>query len=241
VAIVPWVTLWMRDRRATVGSAAAGPTASRPGFDADLLPEVSPIVAGGRIWRSPLAWSMGLLFGATSLNVYAAFAWLPQILIDIAGVSSAQAGVLLSFYAGMGIPFSLLVPMLASRMRSVAPLIALGFVSYVLGYAGLLIVPAALPWLWVALIGSGPLLFPLVLVLVGLRSRTPEGTVALSGFSQGVGYAVGALGPLLVGVLHEATGGWTVPLVFLCATLVIIVVAGRVVARPRMLEDDWRR
>jgi CP family cyanate transporter-like MFS transporter len=246
-AIIPWVALWMRDRRPTARSstaagpsAAAVPTASGAALDVDLLPQMSPALVG-RVWRSPLAWSMGLLFGATSINVYAAFAWLPQILIDVAGTSPAQAGILLSLYAGTSIPFSLLVPVLASRMRSVTPLIALGLVFYVLGYAGLLIAPAALPWLWVVLAGAGPLLFPLVLVLVGLRSRTHEGTVALSGFTQGVGYALGALGPLLVGVLHEATGTWNAPLVFLLATLIIVVFTGRVVAKPRMLEDDWHR
>ena len=245
VAIIPWLMLWMRDRRATAAAtraatAAAGPAASGSPSDAGLLPEISPAVAG-RVWRSPLAWSMGLLFGTTSLNVYAAFAWLPELLTDLAGVSPAQAGVLLSLYAGMGIPFSLAVPVLASRMRSVAPLIALGFACFAAGYLGLLLAPAALPWVWVALVGAGPLTFPLVLVLVGLRSRTPEGTVALSGFTQGVGYALGALGPLLVGVLHELSGGWTAPLAFLLLTLVVIAVAGRVVARPRMLEDDWHR
>lgn len=245
VAVIPWLMLWMRDRRATAAAtraatAAAGPAASGSPSNAGLLPEISPAVAG-RVWRSPLAWSMGLLFGMTSLNVYAAFAWLPELLTDLAGVSPAQAGVLLSLYAGMGIPFSLAVPVLASRMRSVAPLIALGFVCFAAGYLGLLFAPAALPWIWVALVGAGPLTFPLVLVLVGLRSRTPEGTVALSGFTQGVGYALGALGPLLVGVLHELSGGWTAPLAFLLLTLVVIAVAGRVVARPRMLEDDWHR
>ncbi|SKA93182.1 MFS transporter, CP family, cyanate transporter [Agreia bicolorata] len=245
VAIIPWLTLWMRDRRATsaaarAATAAAAPAASESPFDAELLPEVSPTLVG-QVWYSRLAWSMGLLFGATSLNVYAAFAWLPEILIDIAGVSPAQAGILLSLYAGMGIPFSLLVPILASRMRSVAPLIALGFVCFAAGYAGLLLAPAALPWLWVALVGAGPLTFPLVLVLVGLRSRTPEGTVALSGFTQGIGYALGALGPLVVGVLHELSGGWTAPLAFLLLTLAVVGLAGRVVARPRMLEDDWHR
>jgi CP family cyanate transporter-like MFS transporter len=78
-------------------------------------------------------------------------------------------------------------------------------------------------------------------VLVGQRTRTPEGTVALSGFSQGVGYALGALGPLIVGVLHELTGSWTAPLIFLLLTLLVIGAAGRVVAKPRMLEDDWNR
>jgi CP family cyanate transporter-like MFS transporter len=237
VAIIPWLALWMRDRRATASAARA---ASGSPLDADLLPEVSP-TAVGRVWRSPLAWSMALLFGATSLNVYAAFAWLPEILIDLAGVSPAQAGALLSLYAGMGIPFSLVVPILASRMRSVAPLIAFALVCFVAGYGGLLLAPAALPWVWVALAGAAPLTFPLGLVLVGLRSRTPEGTVALSGFTQGVGYALGALGPVLVGVLHELSGGWTLPIVFLLLTLAIIAVTGRVASRPRMLEDDWHR
>ncbi|MBF4633173.1 MFS transporter [Agreia pratensis] len=239
VAIIPWLTLWMRDRRATSAATRAA-AASGALTDDDVLPEISSAVVG-RVWRSPLAWSMGLLFGTTSLNVYAAFAWLPELLTDLAGVSPAQAGILLSLYAGMGIPFSLAVPILASRMRSVAPLIALGFACFAAGYLGLLLAPAALPWIWVALIGAGPLTFPLVLVLVGLRSRTPEGTVALSGFTQGVGYALGALGPLLVGVLHDLSKGWTAPLVFLLVTLVVIAVAGRVVARPRMLEDDWHR
>lgn len=45
----------------------------------------------------------------------------------------------------MGIPFALLVPVLATRLKSITPLIALGLAFYVLGYGGLLIAPAALP------------------------------------------------------------------------------------------------
>ena len=52
--------------------------------------------------------------------------------------------------------------------------------------------------------------FPIVLTLIGLRSRTPEGTAALSGFTQSTGYLIAAIGPFGVGILHELTGGWTV-------------------------------
>ena len=38
--------------------------------------------------------------------------------------------------------------------------------------------------------------------------------------AQTVGYLVAAAGPLVVGILREASGGWTVPLVFLLAMLV---------------------
>ena len=74
--------------------------------------------------------------------------------------------------------------------------------------------------------GLGPLLFPLSLVLINVRTRTHEGAVALSGFVQGVGYTLGALGPLVVGVLHQVTGQWTLALVVLLATAAAAAVAG---------------
>ena len=63
-----------------------------------------------------------------------------------------------------------------------------------------------------------------------VRTRTHAGSVALSGFTQGLGYTLGALGPLAVGVLHELTGGWTVPLLVLTATALAAAGAGAVVA-----------
>jgi CP family cyanate transporter-like MFS transporter len=90
---------------------------------------------------------------------------------------------------------------------------------------------------WVALIGFGPLLFPLSLVLINLRTRTHEGAVALSGFVQGLGYVLGALGPLAVGVLHQLTGEWTTAMACLIGTAIAASLAGAVVSRPRLLED----
>ncbi|RWZ68324.1 MFS transporter [Labedella populi] len=231
-AVVPWVGLLLRERRGRERAAPTDDTAS--------IAIVPPTVAG-RTWRSPLAWGMAVLFGTTSLNVYALFAWLPQLLIEDAGVTPAEAGSLLSLYAAVGLPASIIVPMLAVRLRTVWPLLGAGLVFYVSGYLGLLLLPHTLTWLWVALAGAGPLLFPLTLVLINLRTRSGAGSVALSGFTQGIGYVVGAIGPLLFGVLHEVTGGWTAPLVFLLVTVCSILVTGSIVARPRSLEDDWAR
>ena len=44
--------------------------------------------------------------------------------------------------------------------------------------------PTAAPWLLVALLGAGPLTFPLLLTLINLRTRTSAGSAALSGFAQ---------------------------------------------------------
>ncbi|HUG50139.1 MAG TPA: MFS transporter, partial [Terrimesophilobacter sp.] len=105
----------------------------------------------------------------------------------------------------------------------------------------LLLAPASAPLLWVALIGSGPLIFPACLVLINLRSRTHEGAVALSGFVQAVGYAIGALGPLLIGFLHELTGGWTLPLLVLIGTALAATFTAVLLRTPVFVEDDLLR
>jgi len=239
LALVPLVTLLarrMRDRR-DAADGAAPPAGSGPAASADV--PVERRKGFGRVLRSPVAWSLMLVFALTSVNAYAMFAWLPSILTDVAGASEAEAGALLSLFSVMGLPAALLVPILATRMKTVGPLIAAGVVFYLVGYGGLLLAPGGPLWLWVAFIGLGPLLFPLSLVLINLRTRTHEGSVALSSFVQSIGYGIGALGPLVVGVLHDTTGGWTVPLLFLVGTALALTVSGIVVARPRMLEDEW--
>ena len=226
VALAPWLTMLVR-RRGQVEPDAA-------------LDEADPALLG-QIWRSSIAWALAFVFAASALNAYAMFAWLPQLLIDNAGVTPAQAGTLLSIYAAMGIPCALLIPWLTARMKNVAGLVYLGVALFLAGDLGLLLAPATLTWLWVVLAGLGPMFFPLALVLINLRTRTHAGSVALSGFVQSIGYIIGALGPLVVGLLHEMSGSWTAPLLFLIATAVAITIAGAVIARPQLLEDELER
>lgn len=222
--MIPWILLLLREGRRA--------RASDPEAD---VPERG---WSGRVHRSIMAWALLALFAATGFNAYAMFAWLPEVLTDTAGVSDQQAGALLSLFAVMGLPAALLVPVLAARMRSVLPLILIAAAFYAAGYLGLLLAPTAATWLWVALIGLGPMLFPLSLALISLRTRTHEGAVALSGFVQGGGYALSALGPLLVGVIHEASGSWTVPLIVLGAVGASSAVIGLLASRPVLLEDE---
>ena len=222
VSLIPWIALLVHPRR-------QAPIA---------LPEEAERGLLRYALRSPLAWSLMTVFAVSGFNAYALFAWLPPILHDIAGTSHAEAGALLSLYAAMGLPCGLLVPILAARYGRVRLLVAIAVAAIVVGYLGLLLVPAFATWLWVALIGIGPLLFPLALVLINLRTRTHSGAVALSGFVQSAGYLVVAIGPLAVGVLHDLTGGWTWPLIVLLASAVPAAIAGLVVARPRFLEDE---
>lgn len=222
LALVPWITMLVRHR------TEQSPSPVVDEADAAIL---------GRLWRSSIAWAIAGVFATSSLNAYALFAWLPQLLVETANVTPAQAGTLLAVYASMGIPCALIIPILTARLKNIGPLVYVGVFAFVIGDLGLLFLPATLTWLWVSLAGLGPLFFPLALVLINLRTRTHAGAVALSSFVQGIGYTVGAFGPLGFGLLHELSGGWTWPMVFLLATALVVLVAGPVIGRPHMLED----
>lgn len=225
VSVIPWIAL-VRGRRAPGADGAQDEDAATPA----LL---------GSIWTSRLAWALAVFFGMTSTNVFGMFAWLPEILLDLTGVTPAVGGALLALYAGMGVPLALIVPVLAVRRGTAGPLIVVGCILYAGGYLGLLVAPGAGTALWVVVAGLGPMHFPLALVLINLRTRTHHGAIALSGFTQGMGYLIGALGPLMLGILHDLTAGWTAPILFLITTVLGMAISGAVLLRPRMLEDEW--
>jgi len=197
---------------------------------------------GGRapLWRSRIAWGITMIFAVNSLCSYALFAWLPTRLTD-AGIADATAGVMLAVFGGMGVPAALLAPHLAARGRHTFLLVAQFATAFAVGELGLLLAPTHLTLLWVVLAGWGSGAFPLALALIGLRSRTPAGAGALSGFAQGIGYFVAGFGPITVGVLHGATGGWTAPFVVLIGILAVMLVGGALVAAPHSVEDDLER
>ncbi|WP_104139792.1 MULTISPECIES: CynX/NimT family MFS transporter [unclassified Cryobacterium] len=226
LALVPWITMLVRHR------TEQSPSPVVDEADAAIL---------GRLWRSSIAWAIAGVFATSSLNAYAMFAWLPQLLVDAAQVTPTQAGTLLAVYAGMGIPCALIIPILTARLKNIGPLVYVGVFAFVIGDLGLMFLPKTMTWLWVSLAGLGPMFFPLALVLINLRTRTHAGAVALSSFVQGIGYTLGALGPLVFGLLHELSGGWTWPMVFLLVTALAVLVAGAVIGRPHMLEDDLAR
>lgn len=68
-------------------------------------------------------------------------------------------------------------------------------------------------------------------------ARAPHAAAAasLSSLAQAAGYLFASAGPLEVGLLHSATGSWTLPLAVLFALNGALVVAGLLAARPRVL------
>jgi CP family cyanate transporter-like MFS transporter len=109
---------------------------------------------------------------------------------------------------------------------------------FAVAYLGLLFSPAHATALWVIFSGAGPLIYPVCLTLINLRTRTERGSVALSGFAQAIGYILAALGPLLVGLVHSISGGWIAPLILLLAVSLIGAFTAPLLSRRLFVEDE---
>ncbi|MCL3818198.1 MFS transporter [Aeromicrobium wangtongii] len=216
IALVPWLLMLRRD-------VHAGPPST----------ERLPLRA---IARSPVAWSMVLLFTSQSAGAYAQFGWFAEMLTD-SGVSDGYAGTLLGVISGVGIPLTLALPWLIGRIGD-RPYLPWAFSAVtVSGWLGVLLAPSTVPWLWAVLLGLGGGAFTWTLTMIARRTRTTAGTAALSVATQGFGYLIAGLGPFGVGALHDLTGSWDASLIGLIVLGGLIAVFGTVVARPVMLED----
>ncbi|MBM7819105.1 CP family cyanate transporter-like MFS transporter [Cellulosimicrobium cellulans] len=181
-------------------------------------------VARSAVWRSPLAWAVTVVMGMQSLSFYAVNAWLPEIMVAL-GRTPEAGGWLLALCNLAGILGSFVTPILAGRMRRQR---GVGVVLVVLvgtGLLGLALAPGAAA-LWVVLVGLGQGGgISLALTLMALRARDAAHTSELSGMAQSAGYLLAATGPLGLGLAHDATGAWTLPLFLLVAAATVQGVA----------------
>lgn len=187
--------------------------------------------------RSPLAWTVTAFFGLQAFVAFAVMNWLPLALMD-RGVSRTDAGFLLGLLSIVALPVSLLVPPMAGRARGQSGWILALSACGAAGLLGFLLVPTTGPWQvlpWVLLVGLGMSVFSLALTVIALRASSAARTAGLSGMAQGIGYVIAGTGPFLVGLLHETTGGWTVPFAVLLAVVVAQAVTGAIAGRPRTL------
>lgn len=203
-------------------SEAPPPPSSRMALPRSARPTVALITA---------------MFGLQAMLFFAVASWLPRILGD-RGVDAQTAGWLLALTSVAGLVPTLVAPILARRRR----------VLRLFGPGLGIVMLAAFVWLasgdesyiaiTVVLGAVQSATFGLSLALIVMLAADEASAGLLSAIAQGVGYAFAGAGSLLVGVLHDLTGGWTASLVFMivCAAALALVVGFVIRCRPVDLQ-----
>lgn len=205
----------------------------------DALPGPVPTAAGehrltiGAVARTRLGWSLAVLMGGQSASSYVMLSYLPSIAADH-GYDARTGGLLLSLFSLLGLSASAL-PLVLGRLRDHRVVV----VALAACWAGGDLLTAFRPgaaWVSVVLLGVGSSLFTVGLLLFPLRSRTPAGTAALSGFALAVAYVITAATVFTASAVRQATGTWDGVLVAMAASMVLVTAAGLVAGRPGSIE-----
>ncbi|MEW2355375.1 MFS transporter [Spirillospora sp. NPDC029432] len=192
--------------------------------------------AAAAVWRSRLAWQVTLFMGIQSLLAYVTVSWVPTICQD-RGMGEEAAGYLVGLNSLMQAAGSLAVPFLVRRMRDQRPLVLVTVAVTFVGFAGIAWAPTATLWVLAAVLGVGQGLgFAGALSFIGLRAHDARVAGQLSGMAQGCGYLIAAAGPLLIGFLHDATGGWNVPIAAVLAVTAALALPGLAAGRNRTIR-----
>jgi MFS transporter, CP family, cyanate transporter len=192
--------------------------------------------AGPAVYRHALGWQVAAFMGLQSMYYYATLSWLP-ILFRSRGVSAAGAGDLLALMNLGNAVTAMLIPVLAHRARDQRLLIAATTLASAGGLSGTLFAPVGGAAAWTLLLGLGQGAgLALAIFFTVARAPDPVTAASLSGFVQGVGYLIAGAGPLAVGFLHAATGGWTAPVLALLGVAALEFWAGWLAARARTLS-----
>lgn len=188
------------------------------------------------VWKSPLSWQITLLMGGQSMIFYSLINWLPEFLLSH-GTPINEAGIYLSILQLAIIPLTFVTPIFAEKMKNQ---VLITFVTGLLFVLGILMLMLQPNWafLGIILIGvASGLAFGLVNTFFGLRTENGLTAAKLSGMSQSVGYLFAAIGPLLFGILHDATNSWNMSFGILLVTSIIIMIIGSRVGRNITIEQ----
>ncbi|WP_245933246.1 MFS transporter [Arthrobacter livingstonensis] len=234
LVLLPWAAQALRDRRSVGDDAGRARGVAFQGSAGGAAQGAVPKLAA---WRSPVAWGLAIFLAGNSAQTYVYFTWLPPYLSG-QGVDAATAGSALAYFAILGLPVSLLVPLWVPRMKNPIVAIAMFAAFWAAGHLGLYLSPMDGTWLWVTFAGLGQGTFATALLMVNLRSRTTHGSSVLSGFSQGVGYAGAGIAPLFFGSLHDATGSWTASFATLGVCLLVMMTGAVMINPKRYIEDS---
>ncbi|WP_143462285.1 MFS transporter [Levilactobacillus enshiensis] len=172
-----------------------------------------------------------LFMGLQSLTFYSLTAWLPTIFRTL-GATPVLAGNLLAVFQLVGIPAALVLNLMTNRRRLLWGVLG----GYVLG--GLSLLWSGMGWwLSASLLGfTSSLIFTLALNLIATSSPHVTVIANRSAVAQSLGYLLAAVGPVMLGRLHDGWGSW-LPVGLVLAGLVLLTFVTGLQLTHRQLND----
>jgi len=228
--------VWVPQLRHRTPPAAIEPGVAEPGVSQpEAVPDRPDQARRQRsmLARTPLAWQVTAFMGLQSLTYYATLSWFPTIFRD-RGVSAVHAGTLLAVMNLGNAVTALLIPVLAHRRPDQRQLALITMIVTAGGLAGAAFGPlgVSVPFVFLLGLGQGASL-GLGIFYTMARAPDPVTAASLSAFAQSIGYLLASTGPLLLGFLHTATGGWNVPVWVLLGIVALQLVSGWLAGRDR--------
>ncbi|GAA1860838.1 hypothetical protein GCM10009751_18110 [Myceligenerans crystallogenes] len=179
----------------------------------------------GSVFRRPLTWLLAVAFAGQSFSYFAVTGVLPELLGDEIGFAPTEAGLAASLFQGVAVLGSLVLPVSRGMRVPLWAASALVSACWLALPAGLLMAP---DWwaLWCSLAGfaqGGN--FAVIFTIVAQRAGSPVAVRKMAATVQFCGYVLAFTGPSVTFAVHDAAGGWDLPLLLVLGVLLAMTAA----------------
>lgn len=191
-------------------------------------------------WRSATAWWVTWFTTACMVIGFSGLAWVSPLYVEL-GLSPQEAAGYFVLFQLVQLLAMLSLPWLTDYTRDRRPLLALVLCCSAVGIACLVVAPLTLAVPAVCLFGlgaGGGSTLALVL-LVDVTGSQTDGA-RLNAMAMLIAYPMGALAPLLLGFLHDVTGGFEAGYLVVLGITVLTLASVRVFRPGRGLESPAR-
>lgn len=196
-------------------------------------------VASWPLLRTRTGILITLGFTVQALLAYAVLSWFPYLLVTM-GLTASGSGLMFGLMQLVSVPAGMILVGIGSRPSRQRTAFYLASVTMALGVLAMLVLPVGYAPLMAVLLGFGLGIFPLVMVMISRAGRTTAETTALSTVAQSAGYLLATLGPFGMGLLHNATSAWLLPLLLLLAVAVGQIAVGHLLTERPCAQQRGR-
>ncbi len=199
----------------------------RKEFDDRTGESFSPIAATKKFLNRKV-WAIATLMALQCVIYFSCVVtWFPTMMHD-KGIDSNTAGLMTMGLQIISLVPAFLAPIIAENPKN-RPYVALcgGGIYFIAAIIYLSCNSFPMMCVCAVLCGFGSgFCYSYVLALISMSGTSPAETTWISGFAQMFGYAVSAVGPTIFGMILDASGQWTIPMIIVAVAAASYAVIG---------------